>query len=76
MADPVIIETETGAQYSVVESEFKKHYPDVKYKVLGEEKPSDFVVTGIPAPKRPGSARIKKLAAKATAAPAPEPTAE
>ena len=75
MSDPVIIETETGAQYSVVESEFKKHYPDVKYKVLGAETPEAFIAD-VPKPKRTGSAHVKKLAAKPKAAAAPEPAAE
>jgi len=67
----VIIETKDGAQYSVVESAFKKHYPDVKYKVLGEENPTAFAVVGVPKPKAPR----KRPAAKKVAAPV-EPTGE
>jgi hypothetical protein len=63
MANPVIIETESGAQYSVVESDFKKHYPDTKYKVVGEETPADFLVTGVPQPKVKRSHARKKAAA-------------
>jgi hypothetical protein len=59
----VIIETSDGAQYSVVERDFKKHYPDVKYKVVGEETPADFLVTGVPQPKAKRSHARKKAAA-------------
>lgn len=61
----VIIETTDGAQYSVVEADFKKHYPDVAYKVIGDETPADFVVTGVPRPvKRAGARRKTSKASK------------
>lgn len=47
----VIIEKEDGAQASVIESEFQKHYPDVKYRVLGEETPAAFSAD-VPKPKK------------------------
>lgn len=76
MADTsVIIETSDGAQYSVVERQFKKHYPHVKYKVIGEETPGDFVVTGVPAPKAKRS-HARRKAAASIAAPVSESVVE
>lgn len=74
----VIIETKDGALYSVVESDFKKHYPDVAYKVIGDETPADFVVTGVPrAVKRAGARRKTSKASKpAVVNPVVSPIAE
>jgi hypothetical protein len=58
MAASVIIETSEGAQYSVVEADFAKHYPDVKYKVLGDETPSAFIAD-VPRPAKRAGARRK-----------------
>jgi len=60
-----------GAEFSVVEADYKKHYPDEKYKVIGEENDTAFELVGVPTPKaarrtpkakRPGSA--KRVAAQ------------
>lgn len=65
----VLIETADGAQYSVVEADYKRHYPDTKYTVIGEETDAAFEVVGVPKPKAPR----KRPAAKKTA-PKPAPT--
>lgn len=72
MADPVIIETADGAQYSVVESAFRKHYPGVKYKVLGPETPEAFAAD-VPKPKAKRSHARKKAAAPIAPPKAAEP---
>jgi len=71
MSKSVIIETSDGRQFSVVEADFKKHYPDTKYKVLGAESDDSFAVVGVPKPKAPR----KRPAAKKVVA-APKPAAE
>lgn len=63
----VIIETEDGANYSVDEAQFKRHYPDRKYKVLGAETDGSFALAGIPRQKRTRSKpKAKGTAPKAT----------
>ncbi len=67
MADKyVIIEKRDGSQASVIESDFKRHYPDEKYKVIGPETVGAFTVTGVPQPKaarpRPKAKAAKRLA--------------
>ncbi len=47
----VIIQKSDGAQASVDEAEFKRHYPDVKYKVVGDEGTTAFELAGIETPK-------------------------
>lgn len=73
----VIIEKADGTgQASVLLNDFRKHYPDVKYKVLGDESPADFVVTGVPTPKparkRPSAKKAAPVAAPVIAS-VPEP---
>lgn len=57
----VVIEKEDGSQASVIESEFQKHYPDVKYKVLGPETPEAFTAD-VPKPKKDRAKPTSKIA--------------
>jgi hypothetical protein len=58
----VIIEKADGSQASVIEAEFQQHYPDVAYKVLGEETDASFEPVGIPKQRAPRRAPRPKVA--------------
>lgn len=57
----VIVTHKDGRSYSVLAAKVEKLYPaSAGWKVTGEEKPSSFVIEGVPAPKAPrGPVRAK-----------------
>lgn len=76
MSDRVLIRKADGSEASVIEADFKKHYPDESYKVIGKESDQAFALQGVPAPRaarRAPRAKGKKAAAARPVARIPEP---
>lgn len=70
MPNKIIRRKDTGAEHSVDEAAFRKHYPDVAYEVIGEESGDAFVLTGVPMQRAARRAVRAKGKAKGKAAPA------